>query len=182
VNRAFRALATDYDGTIARDGRVDDAAMDALGRARREGMRLVLVTGRTLDDLFTVFAPFDLFDRIVAENGAVLYDPSTGATRALAPPPPPPLLRGLREGSVPVSTGRVIVAAASEYGPAIARSIRRLGLDWHLILNKGSVMALPSGVTKASGLACALAELDVPAAQTIAFGDAENDLALMQAP
>ena len=42
-------------------------------------------------------------------------------------------------------------------------------------------MALPSGVTKASGLACALAELDVPAAQTIAFGDAENDLALMQA-
>jgi hydroxymethylpyrimidine pyrophosphatase-like HAD family hydrolase len=177
----FAALATDYDGTIARDGRVEDSTRRALETARRGGLRLVLVTGRILDDLGTIFAPFDLFDRIVAENGAVLHDPATGASRMLASPPPPALLRALRDAAVPYLAGQTIVDALQAYEPVFARTIRELGLPWHLILNKGSLMALPSGVTKASGVACALADLGVPAERTIAFGDAENDVAMLQA-
>ena len=64
------ALATDYDGTIARDGRVDDATLAALRRLRASGRLLVLVTGRELGDLFATFDYCDLFNRIVAENGA----------------------------------------------------------------------------------------------------------------
>ena len=44
----FRALATDYDGTIARDGIVDDATVTALCRVRDSGRKLILVTGREL--------------------------------------------------------------------------------------------------------------------------------------
>jgi HAD superfamily hydrolase (TIGR01484 family) len=47
----YHALACDYDGTIAHEGRVDDETIAALGRLRDTGRRLILVTGRELQDL-----------------------------------------------------------------------------------------------------------------------------------
>ena len=47
--------------------------------------------------------------------------------------------------------------------------------------NKGSVMALPFGVNKASGLMAALAELGIPAHTVVGVGDAENDHAFLAA-
>ena len=49
-----------------------------------------------------------------------------------------------------------------------------------MIFNKGAVMVLPSGVNKASGLACALEELSIEAADVAGVGDAENDHALLE--
>ena len=89
----YRIIATDYDGTLAHDGRVDAPTLDALREARGSGIRLVMVTGRELPDLFGTFEHADLFDRIVAENGALLYDPGTqsltwtGNTSTGAPAP-----------------------------------------------------------------------------------------------
>jgi hydroxymethylpyrimidine pyrophosphatase-like HAD family hydrolase len=176
----YLALATDYDGTIAQDGRVDDTTLKALRRMREAGRQLVLVTGRVLDDLFATFDDCDLFNRIVAENGALLYDPSSKTSRLLAPPPPPTLLAALAAKGVPVSVGRSIVATVKPYEHAVLDSIRDLGLEWHVIFNKSSVMALPSGITKATGLAPALRELGVSAEQTVGIGDAENDHAFLR--
>jgi hydroxymethylpyrimidine pyrophosphatase-like HAD family hydrolase len=61
----------------------------------------------------------------------------------------------------------------------VLASIRDLGLEWHVIFNKGSVMALPSGITKATGLVPVLADLRVPPEQCVAVGDAENDHAFL---
>jgi hydroxymethylpyrimidine pyrophosphatase-like HAD family hydrolase len=47
----YAALATDYDGTIARDGLVEERTVAALGLLRDAGWRLILATGRELDDL-----------------------------------------------------------------------------------------------------------------------------------
>lgn len=69
----YHVLATDYDGTLAQDGGVPPQAVEALERFRHSGRRLVLVTGRELGDLGRAFARLDLFDRVVAENGAILY-------------------------------------------------------------------------------------------------------------
>jgi hydroxymethylpyrimidine pyrophosphatase-like HAD family hydrolase len=176
----YRALATDYDGTIAHDGVVDDGTLAALRRARDHGLRLVLVTGRELDDLFRTFAHVTAFDRIVAENGALLYEPATGARRPLAPPPPPALVEALVDRRVPVSVGHSIIATVEPYEHQVLSAIRDLGLEWHVIFNKGSVMALPAAVTKATGLAPALQELGVAPAETIGVGDAENDQAFLQ--
>jgi hydroxymethylpyrimidine pyrophosphatase-like HAD family hydrolase len=176
----YQVLAVDYDGTIARDGCVAASTIAALRRARRANLRLVLVTGRQVDDLLAVLPELDLFDRVVAENGALLYDPSTRTLRALAPPPPPELVDRLTALDVPFSTGRSIVATVEPHDHAVSSTIRDLGLEWHVIFNKGCVMALPSGVTKATGLAAALGELNVPAARTVAVGDAENDHAFMR--
>ena len=104
----YAALATDYDGTIASDGRVDEPTVAALARARACGVRLLLITGRELADVFNVFDRHTVFDFIVAENGAVLFDVAGRVTEDLGGAPPPNLLSLLAAQRVPVSVGRSI--------------------------------------------------------------------------
>ena len=177
----YDVLATDYDGTIAHDGIVDQATVDALTRWRDAGRRLIMVTGRELSDLFNTFAHSALFDRIVAENGAVLYDPASQKVDLVASAPPPALVERLTAERIPMSVGHSIVATVEPHEHQVLAAIRDLGLEWHVIFNKGSVMALPADVTKATGLAPALEALGVPASGTIGVGDAENDQAFLRA-
>jgi HAD superfamily hydrolase (TIGR01484 family) len=174
------ALATDYDGTIATDGKVDAATRAALRRAGDAGLRLVMVTGRELPDLFRTFDGADLFDRIVAENGAVLYEPASGATQVVGQAAPAALVEALTRRGVPMSVGHSVVATVRPFEHDVLSAIRDLGLEWHVIFNKGSVMALPADITKATGLAPALAALGVTASRTVGVGDAENDQAFLR--
>ncbi|GAA3114349.1 HAD-IIB family hydrolase [Planomonospora alba] len=176
----YHALATDYDETLASEGRVSDETVDALERLTRSGRRLILVTGRELDDLHRVFDRLDLFDRVVAENGAVLYRPADRTSVPLAEAPPERFVERLRERGVdPLSVGSVIVATREPHDDTVLHAIRDLGLEMQVVFNKGAVMVLPSGVNKASGLAAALAELGVSARSTVGVGDAENDHAFL---
>src|SRR5947209_13565074 len=84
----YLALATDYDGTLAADGRVAGDTVAALERLRATGRKLILVTGRELGDLVRVFPRVDLFGRVVAENGALLYRPGGGEEKRLGETPP----------------------------------------------------------------------------------------------
>jgi hydroxymethylpyrimidine pyrophosphatase-like HAD family hydrolase len=176
----YQALATDYDGTIADEGIVDDDTLEALRRARTAGVRLILVTGRELVDLFNIFEQTDVFDWIVAENGAVLYEPSTRLTKTLCSPAPPQLVRALEQARVPLSVGRSIVATVVPHDRTVLDIIRELGLRWHIIFNKESVMALPSDVTKATGLTEVWHALNLSPEATIGVGDAENDDAFLR--
>ena len=176
----YRVLATDYDGTLAHDGKVDEATIAALRDARAQGLQLVMVTGRELADLFNTFEQSDLFERIVAENGAVLYDPSTTNVEVIASPPPRALVEALERQAIPLSVGHSVVATVEPYEHQVLAVIRDLGLEWHVIFNKGAVMALPSDITKATGLAPALAALGVTPEQTVGIGDAENDQAFLR--
>jgi hydroxymethylpyrimidine pyrophosphatase-like HAD family hydrolase len=176
----FQVVATDYDGTLANDGRVSAATLRMLERVRESGRKLLLVTGRELDSLRSVFAEFGLFDLIVAENGALLYHPSTGQEKLLAKSPPLPFVEMLRRsGANPLSVGRAVVATVRPYETAGYEAIRELGLDLQIIFNRESVMVLPAGVDKSTGFRAALAELGLPAAGTVGIGDAENDFAFL---
>ena len=84
----FHVLAVDFDGTLALGGHVDDATVDALVRLRKSGRRVVLVTGRLLAPLLAAFPQVGLCDLVVAENGALLYDPDTRSEHLLAAPFP----------------------------------------------------------------------------------------------
>ena len=75
----YLVLASDYDGTLASDGRVNDVTLKALESIRATGRKLILVSGRFLVDLQRVFPRIDLFDMVVVENGAVLYRPADGS-------------------------------------------------------------------------------------------------------
>jgi hypothetical protein len=178
----YLALVCDYDGTIAHHGRVDGATVAALERARASGRKLLLVTGRQLDDLMSVFPNAQVFDRIVAENGAVLYDPTTREERALAAAPPIEFVSELEQrGVTPLSVGRVIVATWEPNDPVVHEVIRIMGLDLQVIFNKGAVMVLPSGLNKAVGLNRALDDLKLSAHNAIGVGDAENDHSFLAA-
>ena len=175
-------LATDYDGTLAHDGIVEDATADALVAFRRSGRRLLLVTGRELPDLTRVFPRIDLFDRIVAENGALLFDPATKKETPLGPEPSPALVQTLRKkGVTPLSVGRSIVATWEPNEKLVLEAIREHGLELQIVFNKGAVMVLPPGVNKASGLQAALDDLGLSAHNVVSVGDAENDHAFLQA-
>jgi HAD superfamily hydrolase (TIGR01484 family) len=178
----FVALATDYDGTLARHGRVDVATVEALHEVRRSGRRLILVTGRDLPDLQRAFPELDLFDCVVAENGAVLFDPDARKETPLAEPPTPAFAERLRERGVsPLSVGRTIVATREPNEKAVLEVIHELGLELHIIFNKGAVMALPSNINKASGLARALKSMGLSLHNVVGIGDAQNDLAFLSA-
>ncbi|HET6468303.1 MAG TPA: HAD-IIB family hydrolase, partial [Geminicoccaceae bacterium] len=177
----YLALATDYDGTLATDGRVDGETRAALERLRESGRRLIMVTGRELDDLERVFPHFELFDSIVAENGALLYRPAEREEVPLGPPPPPRFAELLRARGVdPLSVGRVIVATWEPNETTVLHAIRELGLELEIIFNKGAVMVLPSGINKATGLAAALRDMGLSPHNVVGVGDAENDHAFLR--
>src|SRR5207248_666772 len=79
----YLAIATDRDGTLNRYDWVGRQTLAALERWRQSGHKLILVTGETADDL-KEFPHLGLFDAVVAENGAALYEPRSGRFRPLA--------------------------------------------------------------------------------------------------
>jgi HAD superfamily hydrolase (TIGR01484 family) len=178
----YLALCCDYDGTLAHDGVLTESTAAALRRLKTSGRMLLMVTGRELEELKQVCPALNLFDRVVAENGAVLYNPATGDVRLLAESPPAAFVDLLRKRKVhPLAVGRVVVATLEPNETTVLESIRDLGLELQVIFNKGSVMVLPSGVNKASGLAVALEELHLKNEHAVAVGDAENDHAFLKA-
>ena len=84
----YLALATDYDGTLASHGTVAPETVAALRELATSGRKLILVTGRRIDDLTQVFPEVAIFDRVVAENGPLVYRPQSQETRTLSKPPP----------------------------------------------------------------------------------------------
>jgi hydroxymethylpyrimidine pyrophosphatase-like HAD family hydrolase len=177
----YTAVALDFDGTIAHDSAVPGNVIEGLRRLKETGRKLLLVTGRELPELLGIFEPIEIFDRVVAENGALLYRPQTGERVELGDPPPPMLLELLRARGVPISVGTSIVATVEPHETVVLQTIRELGLERPVIFNKGAVMILPPGINKASGLKHALLELGLSARNLVAGGDAENDHALLDA-
>jgi len=178
----FLALATDYDGTMAHDGIVSQKTLAALERFKKTGRKLILVTGRELPDLKRVFPDIGLFDKVVAENGALIYTPASEEERVISSSPEPKFVTRLKKRGVkPLSVGRSIVATWEPHQATVLEIIKKMGLELEIIFNKGAVMILPSGINKATGLAAALQDLRLSPHNVVGVGDAENDHAFLQA-
>jgi HAD superfamily hydrolase (TIGR01484 family) len=177
----YLALASDYDGTLAHNGVVDDAALRAIERLVHSGRKFILVTGRELPDLQSVFPRLDLCERVIAENGALLYNPASREKRTLAARPPQGFVDNLREQGVQgISAGEVIVATWHPYETQVMEAIRDSGLELQIVFNKEAVMVLPTGVNKMTGLYAALEELNLSPHNLVGVGDAENDHAFLE--
>lgn len=175
----YHVLACDYDGTLAYAGRVPAETIAALETVLATGRKLVLVTGRELEDIKRVFPEIKMFTYAIVENGALQYRPATDEIQPLGPPPPEELIRELQRRKVPLSVGRTILATVRPHETAVLQAIRDCSLDWQVIFNKESVMVLPSGINKGTGLKVALAELGMTFHETVGVGDAENDHAFL---
>lgn len=197
----YLALATDYDGTLATDGQVNDRTLAALQQWRDSGRKLILITGRQLDDLLKIATCLEFFDWVVAENGAILYQPASKFEKPLAEPPSPEFIQQLNDrihkasqaknrstsqefahiqSDYPiVGVGRIIVATWEPYSVEALALIKEMNLDLEVILNKGAVMILPKGIDKEAGLIAAANDLGVSLDAIVGVGDAENDLVFL---
>jgi hydroxymethylpyrimidine pyrophosphatase-like HAD family hydrolase len=177
----YLVLVTDYDGTLAMDGKADESALSAVERLRMSGRRAILLTGRQLNDLLTVCPRLAVFDYVVAENGAVLYEPRTRQQMLLGKPPPPRFLRRLRElTGNSITAGKVIVDTRVPHHTAVLQAIQEMGLELQIVFNQDSVMVLPAGVNKASGMDQALRKLGLSPHEAIGIGDAQNDHSFLE--
>ncbi len=180
-SNSYLAIATDYDGTIAENGRVKASTWGALSLWRQSGKKLILVTGRILDDLLRVCDRIEEFDLIVAENGAIIYCPLKKEVKLLAKPPNEVFIENLKKRGVdPVLVGQVIVATWQPHQQIVTEVIQEMDLSLEVILNKRAVMVLPAGVNKASGMEIAIEQLNISPDRIIAVGDAENDIDLLK--
>ena len=176
----YLALAADYDGTLASAGTVDTDTIQAIERLVASGRKLILVTGRVLPEILEIFPQISLCERVVAENGAVLYRPATKEITLLAPPPPSAFLEEVQRRKVEhLTLGNSIVATRVPYETVILDIIRDLGLELRIIFNKGAVMVLSHGINKATGLTAALKQLELSPHNIAAIGDGENDHAML---
>lgn len=174
----YQVVASDIDGTLTSAGELSVDALQAMHRARVNGVSVVLVTGRIAAELYAEFPDIaEHADAMVLENGAVLV--LDGETVLLAPPVDTTLDVELDRRGVPFRRGEALIATDSCYATQVVDAIGRLGLDCQIIRNRGALMVLPAGVTKGSGLRSVLARMNRSPHNTIAIGDAENDLSMM---
>ena len=155
------ALVTDYDGTIAIDGKMADAAVTSIQRLHTSVHYAILVTGRRLEDLLAILPYVQLFDYVVAENGAVVYEAcGTRRETVLATPVLVKFIERLGAlGVNPIELGRVVVATWLPHHNAVLQAIQETGLELHVIFNRAAVLVLPTGVNKATGMEYALRKL-----------------------
>jgi hydroxymethylpyrimidine pyrophosphatase-like HAD family hydrolase len=174
-----RVLACDYDGTLATEGVCSPATIAALQRVAEAGIRLILVTGRTREELEDVFDAGSLFAEIVVENGAVVIDTASGEETLLAPSLPRRLVEELqRTGVVPLVIGRVLCSTDVSQRPKLLAAIAKLGIDRQVVRNRESAMVLPPGISKRTGFEVALRAIGELPSNAVAVGDGENDVAL----
>lgn len=171
--RGNSALVLDFDGTLTiGEAPLRETLVRALGRVRAGGTRVILATGRCLEDIHRL-AGMDLFDGVVAENGAMLAVGRTKKTTA------------------PQGWGEVRASLLPHFGPGceeviISAPIERLEAAMKLVpreraqivLNKDRLMILPNGVDKGTGVAALLSWLRIPEKETTCVGDGENDLSM----
>lgn len=196
----YLALATDFDGTLATDGMVEESTLKALERWQQSGRQLILITGRQLDNLIAHIPVINVFDWVIAENGAVLYQPTTQVEKLLAERPSEAFItllrdridqkqQSLKNQAIPeefskiaqaqtlevLGVGRVIIATWEPYLDITQKTIQELGVNLQIICNKGAVMVLPEGINKAFGLNALSQLINLPLQQIVGVGDAEND-------
>ena len=175
------ALALDYDGTIALNGRFSPAVREAIAEVRQQGIAVALVTGRRVADLRQVAGDLTCFDVVVAENGAVLEFPASGRHVVLAHAPRPEVLQELGRRNISVVAGECVLEAEASSAVPILEVVRALEQPLALVFNRGRLMVLPPTVTKSGGLGRALFALRISIHNTVGIGDAENDHDLLDA-
>jgi len=177
----YLALAMDFDGTLTSTGEIAPQAKAALDRLKSSGRKALLVTGRRLSELLERLECIDIFDFVVAENGALLYRPATQESTLLAGPLPRELVQALRVHNIqPLEIGEAILSTRVPHESLVLQTIREMGLEWQVVFNRGAVMILPAGVNKGTGLRKALRELNLSPHEVVSIGDAENDHSMLQ--
>jgi hypothetical protein len=80
-----------------------------------------------------------------------------------------------------VASGECVVETDATYAPDVLAVVRELELPLVFQFNRGRLMILPPGISKATGLREVLAAMRLSEHNAVAIGDAENDHSLLEA-
>jgi hydroxymethylpyrimidine pyrophosphatase-like HAD family hydrolase/CheY-like chemotaxis protein len=178
-------VACDLDGTLVETGQVSPQLTPemwaTLQRAKMGGLILILVTGRTLDSIVPEGPYAEIFETIVAENGAVVYFPRRDAVSLPFGQVDPGLLQRLDALGVPLERGMAIAGTWPPHDETVLKAVRESRIGVTVEYNLGGLMVLPAGATKGAGLLYALRELGYSPHNVVACGDGENDRSLFEA-
>lgn len=175
-----RILVTDVDRTITTPELiVRDETRERFAQLRDAGVRVVLATGRSLEQLEEMRLVSEA-DAIVAENGGVTLVGPFGTPHlhddAFAPRAQAAL--GPLAGSF--SWRQVIASGPRKLAEDAHQALEASGISHDLSFNEDEVMLVPPGVDKASGVQHALRAWDATLGETWAIGDGENDTPILR--
>ncbi len=174
----IKVVVTDLDGTLTRGDELSAEALAALDGVRRDGMLVVLATGRIRSELEAAFPQISRHvDAMVLENGAVGVVGNT--TIELASPVDEDVAREMAARGIPFRRGQGLLATTTEHSDAITSVIAEVGSDCQVVHNLSELMVVPAGTTKGTGVVALLRRLDLSRHNAVAIGNAENDIALL---
>ncbi|MEA1908060.1 MAG: phosphoglycolate phosphatase [Euryarchaeota archaeon] len=177
----IEAIASDYDRTLTDESLViSENAVISLKSARKDGIKVFLVSGRKLSFLERVNEGREFVDMIVAENGAIIYNPGDGR-KILLGDGLDELKAAFSDVDFPVDVEEVIVATTADHLEEVREIIERNNLSVDIELNRDDVMVMPAGVNKCTGVLKAAEICGIDRQHLAGIGDAENDLKLFAA-
>lgn len=172
----IRLVLSDYDRTFTDASlRVDPGLVDVILRLKRKGTLFSIVSGRKYSFMLDLYQNLEgVVDAFIAENGCVGFANgqkhyvSRGDGRE-------EMLEGLRKLAVPFDAGDVIVSVHRDYEPAVCQVLAGYP-HLHVVRNVDSLMILPEGVSKATGIEWLMGVYNLTPGEMACIGDAENDL------
>jgi len=175
---SVKCIVTDLDRTLTGSDLVpDEIALQRIGQLRAAGVRVVVATGRRLDELVSLGIA-ERVDGLVAENGAIVSVDGALQVRDLGFASR--AREALGEHSGRFHWGQVVGSGPRDLTDDATRLLAKAGVAHGFEHNAEEVMLLPPGVDKATGAQACLARLGLTAEDAWAIGDGDNDASMLR--
>src|SRR5262245_2458442 len=135
----------------------------------------VLVCGRLLTEVQALLPAPELFDAIVAEGGAVVQMSNGASPTVLARGPDAAVVAELDRRNVAHRSGLCMVEVDAAAAPGVLAALHALGSPHGISFDRGRLLVLPHGVSKATGLVEAVWRLGASLHNAVAIGDTADD-------
>ena len=172
----IRLVLSDYDRTFTDATlQVVPGLAEAIGRLRARGVPFSIVSGRKYSFMIDFYRSMaGLVDSFIAENGCVGY--ANGCRTVICEAVRRDgLLSELEREAIPYDAGDVVVSVHSKHLPAVEPIMEQFPA-YHVIRNVDSLMILPHGASKATGIRWLMDVYCVQPPEMACIGDAENDI------
>lgn len=172
----IRLVLSDYDRTFTDATlRVEPGLVDAILRLKRKGTLFSIVSGRKYEFMHDLYHSLEgVVDSFIAENGCVGF--ANGSKHYIARVEGrEEMLSRLRSLGVPYDAGDVVVSVHRNYEREVDQTLASRP-QMHVVKNVDSLMILPAGVSKATGIEWLMGVYSLTPRQMACIGDAENDL------
>ena len=177
----IQTIVCDFDRTLTDEALIPSAeAFEAIRKARGLGLRFIVVSGRQIDFLLSVEEISEIASALVGENGAIAYELSTRKKSSPFVKEATVIKQAFQRSGLRFQQFDVMTSLSRRYENEVKTLIAKNKLEAEVHFNVDSIMVLPTGVSKASGLVLALDLMGAPKTGILCFGDGENDLPLFE--